>query len=185
MKQSSLMQMAGCVFILWLAGVAVCQAQPSRIVLIRHAEKPTNDEEPHLSDAGRQRAIRLIDWVANDPLWGTNPPVALFAAQPKKWNSSIRSLETLEPLAKHLRLEIQMPCVATDYHEFANLILKDRSLANKTVLVCWVNDYLPALAGALGVKPEPPDWKSKDFNSVYVITYTKGMASFRRTKQFN
>jgi phosphohistidine phosphatase SixA len=172
------------VVFLSLATALSSLAQPARIILIRHAEKPANDEEPNLSATGRERARRLVDWVRQDSLWGTNRPVALYAARPKKWDSSVRSRETLEPLAEHLRLEIQMPYIAIDYHKLAAQLLQDRRLTNQTVLVCWVNDYLPVLASALGVKPEPPNWKSKDFNSVYVITYTNGVASFHRTKQF-
>jgi phosphohistidine phosphatase SixA len=183
-KYSLISPAAFIVLLSLLAGIIAGFAQPARIILIRHAEKPANDDEPHLSEAGRERARRLIDWVKQDPLWGTNQPAALYAAQPKKWNSSVRSQETLEPLARHLRLEIQTPYIATDYRWLANSLLKDRRLTNQTVLVCWVNDYLPALAGALGVKPAPPDWKSKDFNSVYVIHYTNGVASFRHTGQF-
>jgi hypothetical protein len=41
----------------------------------------------------------------------------------------------------------------------AKHILSDPNLAGKTVVICWVHDYLPALAKAFGVKPEPARWK--------------------------
>ncbi|HZE74330.1 MAG TPA: hypothetical protein VE091_03410, partial [Gemmatimonadales bacterium] len=69
-----------------------------------------------------------------------------------------------------------------DYAALANLILTDSAYAGKTVLICWNHEEIPQLAAALGVTPEPPKWKGRVFDRVYVISYDHGkvaLATFR------
>src|SRR5690242_11533265 len=40
---------------------------PAQIVLIRHAEKPADPTNPHLSPAGVNRAERLVAFIKTDP----------------------------------------------------------------------------------------------------------------------
>jgi hypothetical protein len=49
--------------------------------------------------------------------------------------------------------------------------LGDPAYAGKTVLVCWNHTQIPLLARALGVKPQPPKWKDRVYDQVYVISY--------------
>jgi hypothetical protein len=58
----------------------------------------------------------------------------------------------------------------------AKHVLSDPGLDGKTVIVCWIHDYLPALAKGLGVKPEPARWKGSVYDRVWVITYTEHRA---------
>ena len=53
----------------------------------------------------------------------------------------------------------------------AKKVLNDPAYDGKTVVICWVHDYLPQLAEALGVKPKPAPWKNNVFDRVWVITY--------------
>jgi hypothetical protein len=152
-------------------------AQPARIILIRHAEKPDDAKEAHLSEEGRERARRLVKWICEGKVLGTNgAPVALYAAAPTLRGRSVRCSETLEPAARQLGLPVLTPRQADDYERFARALLRDKSLAGKNVVVCWVHDYLPALAKALGIDPEPPKWKGSDFETAYIITFPNGKA---------
>jgi hypothetical protein len=56
--------------------------RPAQIILIRHAEKPADPEDPHLSEAGVKRAERLVSFITNDPaMTRFGLPVAVFATR--------------------------------------------------------------------------------------------------------
>jgi hypothetical protein len=165
------------VFIL-LTCVRICVAQPAEVILLRHAEKPPDESNVHLSATGKERSRALVKFFATAPELTTNgPPIVLFAARPVSRKHSNRPAETLEPLAKHLKLRVQIPYTAKEYAALARKILHDPAYKGKTVVVCWVHDELAELAGSLGVKPRPAPWKSNVFDRVWVITYRGKEAS--------
>ena len=65
---------------------------PKFILVMRHAEKPDEKTDPHLSPAGRSRAEKLATYIP--PTFGT--PDFIFAAADA--NESYRPRETVEPL---------------------------------------------------------------------------------------
>jgi hypothetical protein len=158
-----------------LAGVQAALAQPARIILLRHAEKPKNDSELHLSEQGKARARALVSLLTTNSVFVTNGlPVALFAPQFTARGHGRRPYETIEPLAAHLKLPVHRPFAAADYRALARQILNNPLFDGKTEVICWVHDYLPALAKELGVKPEPPRWKSSVYDRVWVINKGRG-----------
>ncbi len=170
---------------LWfLFAVLSAGAQPARIILIRHAEKPTDPWQVHLSEQGQKRALRLAKWLTQGKAVGTNgPPAALFAAAPTPRGRGVRCEETLKPTADKLGLPVRAAYAAADYARLAHYLLRDRSLKGQTVVICWVHECLPQLAAALGVRPQPPKWKDKDFESAYVITFPDGQAALDVIRQ--
>ncbi len=172
------------VFIVLLSMVPAAHAQPARIILIRHAEKSADEQDPNLSAEGRDRAQRLVAWLTEGKVLGTNdPPAALYAAEPSNQGRGVRCVQTLEPTARHVNLPIRTPYRPDEYVKLAARLLRSASLRGKTVVVCWSHEELPQLAAALGVRPEPPKWKDKDFKSAYIITYENGKAQLEHTKQ--
>ena len=152
-------------------------ARPAQILLIRHADKPADSEDPHLSPAGVKRAQRLVSFITTDPaMTRFGLPVAVFATQATKHDNGQRTQETVAPLARALKLPVQTPYLGKDYAALAKLILTSPAYAGKTVLICWNHEEIPQLAAALGVTPEPPKWKGSVFNRVYVISYQNGTA---------
>ena len=159
-------------------------ARPAQIILIRHAEKPADSNNPHLSPAGLKRAERLVSFMTTDPVvtrFGL--PVAVFATQTTKDDNGQRSQETVAPLAKALKLRVQTPFLGKDYAALAKLILATPAFAGKTVLICWNHEEIPQLAAALGVTPEPPKWKGSEFDRVYIISYRAGKAILTQVTQ--
>ena len=153
-------------------------ARPAQIILLRHAEKPADPDDSHLSPAGVQRAERLVPFIMKDPAMARfGSPVAVFASQTTKHDNGQRSQETVAPLAKALKLQVQTPFRSNGYAALAKLILGNPAYAGKTVLICWTHEEIPKLAAALGVKPRPPKWKDSVFDRVYVISYGDGKPS--------
>jgi hypothetical protein len=162
------------VFLFGLSGLMMHHtwARPAEIIIIRHAEKPVDDFDMHLSPQGEQRAQALVDFLTTTPLLVTNGlPVALFASRATPRGHGQRTWETVEPLSKRLKLPIRTPYPAADYEKLAKLILEDPKFDGKTVLICWVHEFLPELAEALGVKKHPWRWKSNTYDRVWVITF--------------
>jgi phosphohistidine phosphatase SixA len=157
--------------------------QPAQIILIRHAEQPTDPRDPHLSQAGVQRAERLVSFITTDPaMTRLGLPVAVFATRTTKHSNGQRTQETVAPLARALKLPVQTPFLSKDYAALAHLILADPAYAGKTVLICWNHEEIPQLAAALGVTPEPPEWKDSTFDRVYVISYHNGKAALAASR---
>ena len=160
------------ILLLFLIAAETVLARPARVILLRHAEKPPDESTVHLSERGEARARALVALLAAKPVLGTNgPPAALFAPKVTRRGHSRRPYETLKPLAEHLKLSIQAPYGPTGYAALAKQIREGRSLDGKTVVVCWIHDYLPDLEQALGVKPKPAPWKGSVYDRVWVITY--------------
>lgn len=156
---------------------------PAQIVLIRHAEKPADPADPHLSKAGVRRAERLVAFITSDAAVGRfGSPVALFATETTNDGNGLRTQETLAPLARALKLPVLTPYHGSTPGKLAKLILSSPAYAGKTVVVCWNHETIPQLAAALGIRPLPPKWKGKTFDRVYLITYQGGRASLAKLR---
>jgi hypothetical protein len=157
--------------------------RPAQIILIRHADKPADPKDPHLSRAGVQRAERLVSFITTAPaMTRFGLPVAVFATRTTKDDNGQRTQETVAPLARALKLPVQTPFLGKDYAALASLILAAPTYAGKTVLICWNHEEIPQLAAALGVKPEPPKWKASVFDQVYVISYHDDKAALATSR---
>jgi phosphohistidine phosphatase SixA len=155
----------------WLS-VFTAAARPAEIILLRHAEKPDDDFNTHLSERGKQRALALADFLTKNPaLTNHGAPVMLFATRITSVTHSRRPLETLEPLAQRLNLGIQTIFPAAEYKSLARQVLTNPALDGKTIVICWVHDYLPELALALGVKANALRWKANVFDRLWLITW--------------
>jgi hypothetical protein len=157
--------------------------RPGHIVLIRHGEEPSDAADPHLSNDGRARAKAFAEFMTHDPaMIRLGTPAAIFATETTKDDNGQRTQETVTPLATALRLPVLTPYHSKDYAAIAKRVLSDPSLAGKTVVICWNHEWIPQLAAALGVNPEPPKWKGKVYDQVYVITYKDRHAVLTTTR---
>lgn len=155
---------------------------PSRVMLIRHAEKPADDNDPHLSAAGRQRSYALVD------MFGPGGRLAgaqfLFAADKSKHSN--RSVETLQPLALATHQDINHDYEDDEYKALAKRLKDGKKYRDATVLICWHHGTIPALARALGVRSEYLPWKTWPddvFDQVWVLDFAWGSATIRAEAQ--
>ena len=170
--------------LLALSTGATAWSRPAQIILLRHAEKPPGHSDANLSERGRQRALALAPFLTTNQVFLTNgQPVALFAPHFTPRGHGRRAEETLEPLAQRLGLAIQMPVGSKDHAVLAKRVLTDPAFDGKTVVICWVHDWLAALAKELGVKPKPAPWKSGVYDRVWLITYHADHASLTSLPQ--
>jgi broad specificity phosphatase PhoE len=150
--------------------------RPKAILLIRHAEKPAGDDV-HLSPEGKKRAETLPDLFQKsadrpDPF---PTPDFIFATKPSKHSN--RPVETVAPLAKALKLEVNAGYANDDYPALAEELFTNPKYEGKTVLVSWHHGTLPGFAIALGATDVPDKWKDSVFDRVWVVTFDqKGKA---------
>ena len=142
-------------------------AGPARLIVLRHAEKSGDKRDPRLSLPGRQRAERLADFI---PATFGRPEFLIAARTSER---SRRPVETLEPLAAALALEIR---ARLDDDESAALVshLADKGRYRaKLGVICWRHSELPGLVDALGAPAGtlPEGWHETDYTTVVALTY--------------
>jgi hypothetical protein len=156
----------------------VLGAQPGQVILLRHAEKPADPADVHLSPRGEKRAGALVSLLGNASPHTTNRPVAaLYATRLTKTDRSYRTGETLAPLSQTLGAHVNTLYGSDDYAALARSVLLDRRYQGKTVVICWTHHNLAELAGAFGVRPKPPAWKDKVFDRLWLIRFENGRAT--------
>jgi hypothetical protein len=155
----------------------------TKIMLLRHAEKPAKDDAPYgvtregerskesLEVRGWERAGALANLFApaNDyfqhRLLAT--PRFLYASKPLRRKGSRRPIETITPLAEKLELEINSEF---ERSQLVNMIA-DVFSRKGVVLICWQREYIPEIASLiLGTKKVAPAiWPEERFDMVWVF----------------
>ncbi|MFL5387036.1 MAG: hypothetical protein ACJ8GN_31460 [Longimicrobiaceae bacterium] len=163
-----------------------------RIMLIRHAEKPSEPPPPHgvnkhgdhdpesLSVHGWQRAGALACFFApthgplQSPLIST--PQVLYAAAPEKedhdGSKSERPVETITPLKKKLGFEIDTRFTKGQETQVAEVAMVESGV----VLVCWQHTDLHLIANAIlgNDTTAPQTWPGDRFDIVWVFDLQPG-----------
>ena len=145
-------------------------ALPSQVIVMRHAEKPAVGNE--LSTRGWERAAALAPYLLrNHQLLKFGAPSVLIAAGQKRPTSSVRSIQTLQPLARALNIKVQTQFKPDQYEEMVQYVKDNPSFQGRVVAIAWEHHSLPALVHALGVNPQPPHWSGDVFDRLWVVTY--------------
>jgi hypothetical protein len=145
-----------------------------KVVIIRHGEKPETGD--NLSCQGEKRALQLPTVLYrkfNKPDYTYVPSLGLG-----KSTTHARMFQTVTPFAIKYNLAVNSEFDEKDYSKIADHVLNKTG----TVLMVWEHSAIPPLAGELGVH-NPPHWDGKDFDSIWVITFTTGKASLSIDKE--
>jgi hypothetical protein len=145
-----------------------------RVVIIRHGEK--RDAGDNLSCQGLNRALALPTVLFRK--FKTPDYLYVPSVGAKKSASHARMFETAAPLAIKYGLAIDSEFDVDAYPAIADRVLRKSG----TVLMVWEHVGIPSLAAALGVS-NPPVWKKKDFDSIWVITFMDGKAQLSLDKE--
>jgi len=173
--------------------------QATKIMVMRHAEKPATDFTPYgvtlqgerdkesLAVRGWQRAGALANLFApangnfQDP--SLAEPQFLYASKPLRRRGSKRSTQTITPLAEKLAIRINSKFPRFKVTE----MLEEVFLCNGVVLICWQREYIPHIAdqilGDNTVAPE--DWPEDRFDMVWVFDRdpSSAMYDFKQVPQ--
>jgi hypothetical protein len=165
----------------------------TKIMLIRHAEKPPKDGAPYgvtrtgeqskesLQVRGWQRAGGLASLLApTDNHFERSSlakPQFLYASKPLRRKGSQRPIETITPLAEKLRIEIH-----SDYARFEFASMVDHAFRRRgVVLICWQREYIPQIAalilGQLDAAPET--WPEDRFDLIWVFDLNRSATKYK------
>jgi hypothetical protein len=170
-----------------------------KIMVIRHAEKPTNSPPPYgvtdegeregesLTVRGWQRAGALAALLAPADGSFQNSALAeprfIYASKPTKRNGSRRPLETVLPLAEKLAIRVNDNFAKGDYEEMLEEVL----LCRGVVLVSWQHDFIPKIANrVLGDETSvPQEWPDDRYDVTWVFDRdpASGLYSFTQAPQ--
>jgi phosphohistidine phosphatase SixA len=144
-----------------LIAVANVASGQRAIILVRHAEKAVDANEPGvpLSEAGRARAARLAQMLANAGV------TAIYATE------TDRARQTAEPLARALKLDVRAYSPRDPAGKLAPQLLLDRLKKDDDagiVLVVGHQNTVPDLLAALGYA-EKVEIGDKQFDDVFVV----------------
>ncbi len=142
--------------------------EPLRVVIIRHGEKPESGD--NLDCQGLNRALRLPSVL--HAKFGLPAHIYVPTMGIGKSASHARMFETIVPFAVKYDLPINSEFEVDDY---AGIAARVRSKSG-TVLLVWQHESIPPLAAQFGLA-DPPKWKKRDFDSIWVITFPNGRAS--------
>jgi broad specificity phosphatase PhoE len=112
-------------------------AKDTRVILVRHAEKVSEEKDAALSATGKGRAAALAGELLADA------PAALYATERR------RTQETLEPLARRSQLTIQVKPPTDSKGTATEILSKHRG---RVVVVCGHSDTLGEIAAGLGFR---------------------------------
>jgi hypothetical protein len=150
----------------------------TKIMLIRHAEKPTDQDggvdqkgEPDKHDLivrGWQRAGALTQFFANphDPQVPIQPPATIFATEPTTGSDSKRPMHTVTPLSQWLNITIDSTIQEGSEQDLVNKAVA----SNGVVLIAWHHENIPAIANLiLGNQSAPQKWPADRFDVVWIF----------------
>jgi hypothetical protein len=143
---------------------------PTRLVIIRHAEKTGEKSNPHLSRAGKRRAERLASYI---PATFGRPDFLVAAAPSQR---SYRPTETIEPLAGSLGLPILDAFDDEDSIAFVKELRSNSAFAGKFGIISWRHSNIPVLVAELGARRGsfPAKWGEDCFNLTIEMEFRNG-----------
>ncbi|HKP83825.1 MAG TPA: hypothetical protein VJT69_17555 [Pyrinomonadaceae bacterium] len=164
----------------------------TKIMLIRHAEKPAKDSAPYgvtaegerskesLEVRGWQRAGGLANLLA--PTNGhfqhaaLAKPQFLFASKPLRRKGSKRPLETVTPLAQKLAIRINSSFQRADFEDMLEEVFASKGV----VLICWQREYIPDIAAHIlgNKKLAPKNWPEDCFDMIWVFDLARSSLKY-------
>lgn len=146
--------------------VASAASAQRMVILVRHAEKATDSNEPGvpLSEAGRARAARLAQMLAGTGITSVHV------------TETERARQTAGPLAKALKLELRTYPSRDAAGNLAPRILVDRLKRDDsagTVLVVGHQNTVPELIAALE-SPDRIEIGDRDFDDLFIVVPKAG-----------
>jgi hypothetical protein len=165
----------------------------TKIILLRHAEKPAKDKEPYgvtpngerskesLSVRGWQRAGALTNLFAPADDHFEHPSIAkpqfLFASKPLRRKGSRRPIETITPLAEKLAIKINSDFERSEFEDMIEEVFSRKGV----VVICWQREYIPAIASVIlgSKKIAPRDWPEDRFDLLWVFDLERASLSYK------
>jgi broad specificity phosphatase PhoE len=149
----------------------------TKIMVIRHAEKPNGDGGPGLMQDGSQspEALTALGWARANALVGLfvpangaspRPPLAKPTSLFASGSNSQRPKETITPLAAALNLSI-----TTFLKGQETQLVTAAKAAEGPVLISWQHQAIPEIAALIRGSTDgiPPKWPGHRFDLIWLF----------------
>jgi len=171
----------------------------TKIMLLRHGEKPLSAPPPYGVTAGGEReseSLTVRGWQRAGALAAFFAPASnsfqdaalarpqfIYASTPTKRQGSRRSIETMTPLAEKLAIRIN-----ANYQKLeSEKMLEEAFLCAGVVLICWQHELLPKIANRIlgDQKTAPQEWPEDRYDMLWVFDRdeTSGAYGFKQVPQ--
>lgn len=165
----------------------------TKIMLIRHAEKPAKDGVPYgvtrsgdqskesLEVRGWQRAGALTSLLAPRDNHFQHSSLAkpqfLYASKPLRRKGSRRPLETITPLAEKLGTNIHSNYARFEFLTMVEEIFRCRGV----VLISWQREYIPQIAALILGRDDvaPRTWPEHRFDMIWVFDLNRSATKYK------
>jgi hypothetical protein len=165
----------------------------TRIMLIRHAEKPAKDGTPYgVTEKGKRssESMEVRGWQRAGALTtlfaatdghlqnaSLTTPQFLYASKPLRRKGSRRPMETITPLAEKLGREINLTFARFEYESMIREVVSQKGV----VLICWQREYIPAIAEQILGKKNiaPAIWPEDCFDMVWVFELDRRSSRYK------
>lgn len=154
---------------------AQAQKTDLRLVFIRHAERPDNGD--NLSCKGLNRSLLLPSVLYKK--FGKPTAVYVPALKSSENTKHARMFQTISPFAIKYNLNINSSYEADDDKDLAKALLKETG----TVIIVWEHHNIRSIIDRLGVSSGNSKWPDADFDSIRILTYSKGKLVMARDKE--
>jgi hypothetical protein len=166
-------------FILFLfcfpANIACSQNTNLKLIFIRHAEK--TDDGDNLNCQGLNRSMLLP--VVLIKKFGR--PNRVYVPRPNLGETTkrVRMLQTITPFAVKYNININSEYAETDYKNISKALLNEKG----TIIIVWEHNNIKPILKSLGIKTDSLHWPDNDFDSIWVITFSKGSATLTKDSE--
>jgi hypothetical protein len=165
----------------------------TKIMLMRHAEKPAKDGSPFgvtrngeqskesLEIRGWQRAGALVNLLAPADSHFQHSSLAkphfLYASKPLRRKGSRRPIETITPLAEKLGINIHSEFARNEFDDMVEHVFRHRGV----VLICWQREYIPQIATHILGKENvaPRTWPEHRFDVIWVFDLDRSATKYK------
>lgn len=168
------------------------QRKATKIIVLRHAEKPDKDFAPYgvtrkgerskesLQVRGWQRAGALIALFAPPNgifMPSLSKPQFLFASKPLRHKGSRRPLQTIIPLSEKLGIKIDSEHPRYDIEK----LLDEVYMCRGVVLICWQREYIPDIALKIldDRKIAPAEWPEDRYDVMWVFDLDRATGRYK------
>lgn len=167
------MEFKSILILLFIFMAPLLEATPAQVILIRHGEKPPVGNG--LSPEGQNRALALVSFFTKAPeVLKYGLPVAIYAPRPGTEDSSVRSIQTMTPLASALKLSIHTDYEHEQYAQMVEEVKSNPAYTGKMVLICWEHKDIPEIARAFGAEGALRKWHGDVFDRAWLLTFEPG-----------
>jgi hypothetical protein len=145
------------------------------VVIIRHGEKPPNGK--NLNCQGLNRSLKLPAVLYSK--FGIPGSIYVPSLDNNISTGHARMFQTVVPLVAKYNLKINSKYAETDTAALAKEIKSKKGF----VLVVWKHSIIPSIVRALGIQGFSRNWDDNDYDSIWIISFQKGIAKITFDKE--